>query len=97
MARQIGGGFVALNGKLAPDDADGNPPPPGVATPSTIKDGIYAELKALEPQMLTNVDEQLPNLVVEIASAPDGRVNALIPADIVEGAYQLAAAVQQVG
>lgn len=90
-------GFVALNGKLAPDDADGNPPPPGVATPSTIKDGIYAELKALEPQMLTNVDEQLPNLVVEIASAPDGRVNALIPADIVEGAYQLAAAVQQVG
>jgi phage tail sheath gpL-like len=89
--------FVQVAGKLAPDDADGEPPPPGVATPSTIKDGIYAELKALEPQMLVNVDLQLPNLVVEIAASPDGRVNALIPCDVVEGAYQFAAGVQQVG
>lgn len=91
-------GFVQTNPKIAPDDPDGDPPPPGVATPTTIKDGIYAELKALEAAgMLTSVDEQLPNLVVELAGSPDGRVNALIPADVIEGAYQLAAAVQQVG
>lgn len=91
-------GFVQLNGKAAPDDPDGEPPPPGVCTPATVKDGIYGEvLKPMEPQMVVNVDENLPNLVVELADAPDGRFLALIPSDVVEGAYQLAAAVQQVG
>ena len=90
-------GFVLANPKFAPDDADGNPPPPGVCTPKTIKDGIYAELKALEPQITTNVDTLKDQLVVEAAASPAGRALALIPADIVEGAYQLAATVQQVG
>lgn len=90
-------GFVQVNGKVAPDDPDGNPPDPGVATPLMIKDGIYGRIKALEPNVFVNVDANLPSLIVELAETPDGRVNALIPVDVVEGAYQFAAAVQQIG
>lgn len=91
-------GFVQTSGKAAPDDPDGEPPPPGVCTPSTVKDGIYGVMKDLEGDgMIVRVDENLPNLIVELADSPDGRFLALIPTDVIEGAYQLAAAVQQIG
>ena len=101
MADDITVGFAAefSQFKLAPDDEDGEPPPAGaaIATPSTIRDWIEARLVGYqETGLIVNVAANLPSLVVEIG-ATSGRVNASIPADVIEGLHQFAGDVRQIG
>ncbi len=81
--------------KLAPDNADGEPPDARVATPNSIRDWIYLQLKALENRQLVNVDALLPSLVVEIDGTTPTRANADVPVDPIELFHQLAANVAQ--
>jgi len=89
--------YVAQNPKLGPDPTDDVAPDPGVATPSSIRQWIYEQEKALEPEMLSNVDANMPNLVVTIPGSPAGRARATIPLDVVEGLYQLDTTINQIG
>lgn len=89
--------FVAANPKLGPDPVGEDLPDPGVATPRSIRSWIYELEKGLEPDMLVEVDANLPNLIVTIPGSPAGRTTAKIPLDVVEGNYQLDASISQIG
>ncbi len=86
------------NFKLAPDDPEGAPDP-GVVTPKMVRDWLYGLLTTYQDrdQLVVRVTELEPNLVVEMATAPAGRINASIPVDVIEGFHQFAASVRQVG
>jgi len=89
---------------LADDREDGEPPAPGVATPLTVRDAFASRLSTYDANnqrailpLLERVDELLESLVVERASAPAGRLNAAITADVVDHLLQVATDVRQVG
>ncbi len=81
--------------KLAPDDSDGEPPPPKVATPLSVRDWIYGLLKDEENELIVRVDENLPNLIVELDDDVDGRLNAEVPCEVIDLFHQLGANVAQ--
>lgn len=88
--------------KLDDDPPAGTLPEPGVATPKSIKDWIFSILKdhaagGASPYLLSNVEEFKNLIVVELDSASDGRSNAVVPIDVVEGYHQGAFDVQQNG
>lgn len=83
--------------KLAPDTADGEPPAPKVATPSSIKDFLFSLAKAQENKLLVNVEALKTSLVVELDTSAAGRANAEFPVDCIELFHQLAVNVSQVG
>lgn len=88
--------------KLDNDPVGSEQPEPGVATPRTIKAWIFGILKdyaagGSQPLQLQNVDEFEELIVVELDVNADGRANAAIPIDVVEGFHQFAADVRQAG
>ncbi len=84
------------NFKAAPDNANGDPIPEGVLTPSMARTWLYGRLKAHEAAgRIVDVDANIDFLKVELASG--GRFLATIPVDVIEGAHQLAADVRQIG
>jgi phage tail sheath gpL-like len=100
--------FAANNPKLAADVAVGVMPPPGVATPSTIKDWAYGVTKRFDAEdaegsagafgrYLTNVEANGANIVVEPDAIATGRANISIPCDVVELFHQGAIDVRQIG
>lgn len=93
------GAFAAVNPKVGPDPTDPEDmPPEGVATPKMAKDWIYGRLKEHEAAgMINNVDALIDSLIVELAASPAGRLNAVVPTDVIEWLCQLAASVRQVG
>lgn len=78
-------------------DVAGEVPDPGVATPNTIKDWIYAHLKDDEGELIVNVDARAAELVVEADEDTPGRVNASVPIDCIELLHQGGFDVRQVG
>lgn len=82
---------------IAPDDPEGDAPPPGVLTPSMGRDAIYARLKLYENTLITDVDASAPNILVEIAASPAGRLNGSIPINVIEQFHQGAFQLRQVG
>ena len=85
------------NAKLRDDDPDEDPPP-GVVTPSMLRDWLYGLLKDHETDgELENVTALLPQLAVEIDEDVDGRINATIPVDPVKLLHQGSMDVRQVG
>jgi len=100
--------FVANNPKLANDTETGIMPPPGVATPSTIKDWAYGITKRFDAEdaegsagalgrYLTNVEANGLDIVAEIDGTAAGRANVSIPLDVVELFHQGAIDVRQIG
>ena len=88
--------------KLDEDPTDPTGYEVGVATPKGIKDWIYGHLRdhaAGGPNvlLLQRVEEFADQLIVELDAAVDGRANASIPIDVVEGFHQGAFDIRQVG
>lgn len=77
--------------KLADDYTDPTDTPPGVATPSMLKDVIYYELKKAEQKgYCSNVDSYKDSILVEKDAAVDGRANFECPVEVMDGAYIIA-------
>lgn len=88
--------------KLDVDPPAGELPEPGVATPASIRDWIFSILKDYAvggpgPLLLSQVEETKDQIAVELDSASDGRANAVIPNNVVDGFHQGAFDVQQNG
>lgn len=90
--------FVALSGaKIGPTPTDGSAPPPGVTTPAMARDWIYSRLKNSESLgILENVDAMASQLSVTLSSVSAGRLEAIVPIDVIELLHQLSADVRQV-
>ncbi len=98
----------AVGFKLANDIDPSEMPPPGVATPLTIKDFVYAITKRYDAednegsagtlgQYLVNVEANGANIVAQIDGVAQGRVNVSIPVDMVELLHQAAIDLRQIG
>jgi phage tail sheath gpL-like len=94
--------------KIAPDGDVSEMPPPGVATPLTIRDLVFAITKRFDAQdsegsagslgqYLINVDTNGANIACEIDAVAEGRVNVSIPADVVSLLHQAAIDLRQIG
>lgn len=79
-------------------DIAGEVPPPGVATAGTTKLWAIEVLGVYDNKLIENFDsETVPNMVFERnESGAKGRVDAVIPVDIIELFHQFAADVRQV-
>lgn len=84
---------------LKDDDASGKPPPENTATPRLLKDWSIGVMRQLENEegILENVTANVPRMIFQKASSPDGRVNARIPIDVVEQLHQLGIQLRQEG
>ena len=79
-------------------DIEGEVPPPGVATANTTRDWCVEVLGKFDNNLIENFDtETVPNMVFERSTAAKGRVDAVIPIDVIELFHQFAADVRQVG
>ena len=82
--------------KLGTDIA-GEMPPPGVATAGTVKSWAIEVIGKQNNILLENFDTNtVPNMVFERNETAKGRVDAVIPIDIIELFHQFAADVRQV-
>ena len=83
--------------KLAPNSADGLPPrSERTTTPDLIRAVIARELKLYEEQgILIDVDANLPLLTVEASSVTPGRVDCVIPVEVIPGLIILGGDVRQ--
>ena len=104
IADQLQANFLARFGgfKLDNDPDQGDFVEPKVATPSSVKDFIFEILKnhgagGSGVLLLSDVEANKPLLATELDSAAVGRVNAVVPLDVVEGFHQGAFDIQQVG
>lgn len=98
----------AVGFKFANDVDSGEMPPPGVVTPLTIKDFVYAITKRFDAEdnegsagtlgaFLVNVETNGANIACEPDAIAQGRVNVSIPCDVVELFHQAAIDVRQIG
>lgn len=97
---EVGFAGEFANSKIGEDDEDDEvAPEPGVVTPKMVRDWLYGKLVEYQDveHLIVKVEENEPNLIVEVAASPAGRINAAIPADVIEGLHQFAASVRQVG
>ncbi len=86
------------NGFKLKNDVAGEEPAPGVATPLTLKDWAFPILVDLERQnLLKNVEARKDQIFFEIDPQTNGRVNALIPCDVIDLLHQAGMDVRQVG
>lgn len=88
--------------KLDNDPPAGTLPEPLTATPSSVRAWAFSILKTYAaggsgPLLLQNVDELAEQLVAEIDGAAEGRMNLVVPCDVVERFHQLAGDVRQSG
>lgn len=98
----------AVGFKLANDTDAGEMPPPGVVTPLTLRDFVYAITKRFDAEdnegsagtlgaFLVNVETNGANIVCQADAIAQGRVNVSIPCDVVELFHQAAIDVRQIG
>jgi phage tail sheath gpL-like len=79
-------------------DVEGEMPPPGVATPETVKNWAARIIAPLDNTQIVNFESTtLAGMIFEADGQTDGRVNGLIPIDVIEIFHQFAGEVRQVG
>lgn len=87
--------------KASQDPADGESPPPNVATPALVKDLAYSRLKFFESELgyldLGSVDANVDKLVVQLSGSVSGRFDMSAQIDVIELAHQFAADLRQIG
>lgn len=92
-------GAVFGGQKLGKDAADGSPPrAPNVTTPKAIKDRAAFKLKDYEANaILTDVDLNMPQLIVQADPGVPGRVNMFIPVEPLPDLAIVGGVVSQIG
>jgi phage tail sheath gpL-like len=82
------------------DDPSGEPPPPGVVTPTLWKDLAYEVLSQAEDDRLLelgSVEENKDSILSELSEVAPGRFNGVLPTDVIEGAHQHCTDIRQIG
>lgn len=78
-------------------DIEGEVPPPGVATPRTMRNWAASILARYSNTLLVNVDQTIEEMTFEENADVPGRIDAVIPIDVIELFHQFGADVRQIG